>query len=200
MSVALDKIREVCDVVCADKTNYDTYLLGDLNLNLLVKNPYTTLFSEICGQFSLYSLVNIPTRVSNKTAIAIDVIATSCNKIISSGVIKYNLSDHLILYCVKKHLKHKDVKVKTRVRTFKNSDLDLIKISLTSYNWGRFYARSDVDEAWDEQYKKILIIADHFAPFNDVFIRSNRPGLLTNAIVEDSIERDGLLATYKKIH
>lgn len=121
---------------------------------------------------------------------------TSCNKIFSSGVIEYNVS-YLLLYCVKKHTTPKDVKVKSSVRSFKNYDLDLIRISLTSYNWGRFYAKTNVDEAWDEMNKQILVITDHFAPFVDTYIRSHQPGWLTNSILGDSIERDRLLASAK---
>lgn len=41
LSSPLDKIKDVCDKMCTDKNNRDIYLLGDLNLNLLVKNSFT---------------------------------------------------------------------------------------------------------------------------------------------------------------
>lgn len=198
VSAALDKIMDVCESLCAAKSKRDIYLVGDLNLNLLVNNSSTKLFSEICGQYSFYSLINIPTRIVKNATTAIDIIVTNCNMIDSSGVIEYNVSDHLLLYSVKKHVKVKDIKVKSKVRTFRNYDLELIKVSLAPYNWGRFYASFNVDDAWDELYRQILINANFFAPFVESFVRSNQPGWLTNSIIENSIERDRLLALAKK--
>lgn len=198
ISVALERIKTSCDFLCSENNNCDLYLLGDLNLNLLINNNYTKIFSEICGQLSLYNLVNIPTRVTRTCGTSIDIIVTNCHKIVSSGVVEYNTSDHLLLYSVKKHTKVKDRRIKSKVRTYKNYDLDLVKISLDSYNWGRFYARVDVEEAWEELYKQILVVADYFAPYIDTYIRGNQPGWLTSAIIEDSIERDRLMAIAKR--
>lgn len=198
LTTALDLIKDIWNKVCDNKNNRDVYVVGDLNLNLLVNSHFSKTFAEICSQFSLYSLVNIPSRITRSTSTLIDLIVTSCTKIVSSGVIEYNISDHLILYSVKKHIKHKVSRIKTRARNFENYDLDLIKENLVSYNWGRFYAKNDVDDVWDELYCQILATADNFSPYRDTMVRATQPGWLTNELIESSIERDRLLAKAKK--
>ena len=55
------------------------------------------------GLFGLNQLVREPTRVAVNSSSTIDHIATNCaNNIIKSGVHDISLSDHFMVYCIRK--------------------------------------------------------------------------------------------------
>lgn len=140
--IALDKIKELCEGILDTQKHLELYLVGDLNIDLLVNSIHSKSFSEMCAHLSLYSLVNVPTRVTMNTSSIIDICVNNCSSIISLGIVEYNISDHLLLYAIKKHVKSKITKTVTRVRSYKDYDIELLRLSLESYNWGRFYATS----------------------------------------------------------
>ena len=90
------------------KSNKAMYLVGDFNLNVLdyesnikVKNFFNLLF-----QHSLISVINKPTRVTNKSATAIDHIMTNSflNSNILTGIIKNDISYHFPIFVISNSL------------------------------------------------------------------------------------------------
>lgn len=190
---ALQRLSEVCDSVLSMFEHCTMYMTGDLNIDMLKQSSQSIAFAELCGQYSLYNLVNTPTRVcENTTPSLLDVCISNSPHVYSSGVVEYNLSDHLMTYCVSKMLRNdKGIdKHKIKVRSFKNYDLALLRESLVYYNWGKNYATTDVDEAWEILYSQMLANADYYAPFMNHYVRINQPEWFTAAILEASIERD----------
>lgn len=195
VTCALQKLNEVCKSVTNMFKHSTIYITGDLNVNLLKQTPQSILFTELCAHFSLYKLVNTPTRVSeNSEPSLLDIYVSNSTNICASGILEYNISDHLMIYCVAKMLRNDRGidKQKTKVRSFKRYDLDLLEQSLVYYNWGRFYATTDVDDAWHMLYNQILANANYYAPLTDHYERVNQPEWFSATILEASIERDRL--------
>ena len=72
--------------------------------------------------YSLQQLISVPTTITENTAILIDqVLTNSPHKIIQSGVIELNLSDHELIYCMRKTTKFKSNKHnELNIRLMKN--------------------------------------------------------------------------------
>ena len=115
-----------------DREGKEIILLGDTNCDLTKRAPNQPAdnnakhISSLYELFSLKQLIEEPTRVTLTTSSMIDHVATtSARNIIEAGVHKVSMSDHYMIFCVRKFqgaLK-KDHKVIT-TRSMKNFDKD----------------------------------------------------------------------------
>ena len=90
-----------------DDENKEMYILGDLNCNLLQErtlfNVPTSKFNSIYELYQLSQLINEPTRVTLASSSLIDHIVTNTpEKISHSGVIHTGISDHSLIYAIRK--------------------------------------------------------------------------------------------------
>lgn len=81
----------------------ETLLLGDLNLDITnVNGPKVRSLLSMTNLFSLTSHINIPTRVTNRSATVIDLMFSNITHVFESGTIDVNVTDHFPTYLVKK--------------------------------------------------------------------------------------------------
>ena len=88
-----------------DCTNDEFYILGDINCNLLEKNPdcHTKKLLELCELYNVSQTINEPTRVTSHSETLLDLcMTTTPDKISQSGVVRCGISDHDIVYMVRK--------------------------------------------------------------------------------------------------
>ena len=93
-----------------ERKEKEIILLGDTNCDLkTVKQNEQSAegnSKHICRIYELFNfqqLIEEPTRVTLNTAAIIDHIARTCSKnIVNSGVYKMALSDHYLVYCIRK--------------------------------------------------------------------------------------------------
>ena len=96
------------------------YLFGEFNINLLQNGNYIlngkvmpachgpvhalkNKHQEFCQIFSLKQLITCPTRVTCNTFSLIDYIFTNfTEKIFQSGINDYGMSDHQLIFCLRK--------------------------------------------------------------------------------------------------
>jgi len=80
------------------------YLAGDFNINLLKADQHlpSSEFVEQMFEYSLFPLMNIPTRITKTSATLIDNIFTNNldSKIYASGVLTNPISDHCPVFCM----------------------------------------------------------------------------------------------------
>ena len=117
----------------------ERYLLGDLNINLLldekeifISKSYrindqnlsllTKDYLDFCFSFSLEQLISTPIRVTSKTAtLIVHVVTNSSEKVRQCGVIELGISDHNLVYCTRKTPSHKLNKLNDiTIRSMKN--------------------------------------------------------------------------------
>ena len=151
-------------------------LLGDTNCDFLkfsrtsdmscLNNPSKHM-QQIYSTYELKQLINKPTRETSQQSTLIDHIATShINNIVSSGVLEISLSDHYLVYCVRKFrgaLKTKHKVVTTRqMKKFNESaflqDLALIDWSLILQNG------TDLNEQVRNWCEMLSMIIEKYAP------------------------------------
>ena len=109
--------------------DHQIYHLGDFKINLFQSGIYIligkgsttsvhTLINrneKFCQTYSLKKLITRPTRLTYNTSSLIDHILTnSIEKIFQSGIIDSGISDHQVIFCIKKvkgvkFNKHKNV-------------------------------------------------------------------------------------------
>ena len=114
-----------------DLPKKDVIILGDFNFDFLVKsNADTKCITRLISSFGLTKLINGPTRYSATKNSCIDQIVTDSNHIQHAGVADLNISDHQLIYFVKKKNKEHSVKISFEGRSYRNYDDQIFKNNL----------------------------------------------------------------------
>lgn len=155
----------------------------------------------MCATFSLYSLVNRPTRYGGTSTTQIDICLTNCEHITSAGTIGANLSDHLPIFAVKKlHRNDRNIlRENVRIRSYADYTINGLSESLLCQDWEEYYYKIDnVDAAWDYLFNEMLRNADYYAPFRTINRRASTIPWYTVDLLQGAIERDRLFAIARK--
>jgi hypothetical protein len=100
--------------------------LGDLNCNILEPTLSTTRkLQDVLELYQLTQLINCPTRITQSSRSLLDVVIASMpEKIIFSGVVHLGISDHSLIYSIRK--------INTRIKTDLQglSSIDILRISM----------------------------------------------------------------------
>ena len=104
---SFDKLEKVLSYL--DKEGKEIVLLGDTNCNLTTKQADQLIDNDTRHVTSLYELFSFnqliiePTRVTLDTSSIIDYIATTfARNILKYGVHEVSISDHYMVYCIRK--------------------------------------------------------------------------------------------------
>ena len=108
-------------------SNKNLHLAGDFNLNLLdhESNKKVHDFFNIIYRNSMIPTINKPTRVTRKTATAIDHILTNCfvDRTFKTAIFKSDISDHFPICFIIPSMKTK-IKNETSFLYKRNSNTD----------------------------------------------------------------------------
>lgn len=170
----------------------DILLLGDLNIDMLTDSKGRRALLDICENFSLSSQIDVPTRTTLSGASSLDVILSSMSHVAATGIITSSLSDHYPVFIVKKKCMTKRPSTSFQGRSYRNLDYDIFCHNLKYYNWGRFYATTDIDEAWLEFYNVILAEANRMCPVKTFSIKGIKPSWYSDDLIEMIANRDDL--------
>ena len=146
-------------------------LLGDTSCDLTAEQAWQPIDNDtrhltcLYGLFSFNQLVRESTRVTANSFSIIDHVATNCtNNIIKSGVHRISLSEHFIVYCVRKlngtiGKSHKLIKARKMNRFNKLACLS----DVASIGWDQLTTETDDINALDNHWTCIfsLIIEKH---------------------------------------
>jgi endonuclease/exonuclease/phosphatase family metal-dependent hydrolase len=107
--------------------NKEMYILGDLNCNLLQEkslfNIPTKKLDSLYELYQLTQLINEPTRITITTTSLIDHIVTNTpEKISHSGVVHTGISDHSLVYAIRKIRVFQKVEDFVQIRNMKKFD------------------------------------------------------------------------------
>jgi glycerate kinase len=76
----------------------DIVITGDLDYDTLTPKTGKNI-NQLCKQFQLKSVINTPTRVTDKGESCIDLILVSnCSKVFATGNLSVGFSDHNLVY------------------------------------------------------------------------------------------------------
>jgi hypothetical protein len=99
----LESLTEELDTALSSiSLEAEVILLGDFNVNFLATKNYASRALKR-KLLSFEQLIDKPTRITENSSTLIDLLfANNNHRIVSSGVLHVNLSDHSLIYCVVK--------------------------------------------------------------------------------------------------
>ena len=192
-------------------------ILGDTNCDFCHRDTtpsHILQLRELYDLFDMKQIIKEPTRVTLDSSTLIDHIATThCNNITESGVLKISLSDHYLVYCVRKlrgGVKHQHKYITSR--QLKNFNHEAFLTDLSEIDWEALVASAqDIDDAvrkWTQIFSLILEkhaptlrrrVSDRYTPWlnADYFkLAKTRDKLKTRAV---KINSKLLMESYRQI-
>ena len=136
-----------------DKSNKACFIQGDLNFNLVDTNDTSIEnFKERMFDYSFYSLINKPTRITNKTATCLDHIWSNVfDDRIFSGIITEMIADHLATFqSCNIGFQVKDNEKKKEIREFQRINFKKLENALEDTDINQILNCSDVDMAYEQ--------------------------------------------------
>ena len=193
----IEKIQQICDQL-PKRHLCDIVIGGDFNINFAKANKEDTKkLKKFMKKNSLRQIVEVPTRPLYNDAI-IDLILTNTNKAQASGILDWNLSDHLPTFINIKKEKAKFSKIDFQGRSYKNFDEDEFIRLLQEADINNILQNNNVDIIWRSLRTKIEGVLDQIAPIKTFKFRNSKPGWLSNDLIEMMHDRDVALKRARK--
>ena len=153
-----------------DREGKEIIILGDTNCDFSHANnnpSHVVQLHELYDLFGMTQLIKEPTRVTLDSSTLIDHIATTnCNNIAESGVLEISLSDHYLVYCIRKlrggvKRQHKYI----TSRQLKHFNQDAFLSDLSAVDWEAIVANAhDIDDAVRQWTHIFALIVEKHAP------------------------------------
>ena len=176
-------------------------IIGDLNFNMLVDgntepDPH---LSEFCDCFCMANTITEPTRVTNNSASLIDVILTSNpERFALSGTMKLGISDHDLIYTIRKQKIQRPPPKLIEYRSMKNLDRDKYLDELSKIPWDSAYIYDNVDDVCEHWYQLFTDVVDQHMPHKKKFTRGDQLPWITPEICNAISRRNILSRKFKK--
>ena len=179
----------------ADAEFNELIILGDLNCDYSVDLGCDTVSENlkfVNSLFNLEQMINEPTRITQSSRTLLDVVLTNYpDRITSSGVIHLGISDHSLIYCVRKiNSQPKFGHKKIKYRDTKSFDTKKFVDCLKQVQWETFFSNSDPNKSWGMFYKVLVDLLNSHSPMKTKRIRLKAIPWLTNDIKKLMHSRD----------
>lgn len=194
---ALEQIKRIFDIL-DDSHRNDIVLTGDFNVDLLRSTPNQRLMKEFSHDLGLEQIIDNATRCGPNRDTLLDHFYIKMDYISKCGTIDLGISDHKMIYMIKKKNMIKRRKVTYKSRNLRNfSTIDFSR-TLSEHNWGRFYALTCPIMAWEYLSKVIVSTADLMCPYKEFRTSKDKPKWYTEEITEQSINMERLFRIGKR--
>ena len=181
-----------------DNENKEMYVLGDLNCDMLKtdkdSNTPTKKIKSLYELYQLSQLIDEATRITMTTSSLIDHIVTNTpEKISDSGVIHTGISDHSLVFAIRKISVIRKQENTVEIRNMKNFDEEKFVAELLKQHWEYVYFFAEDPNAMWEMWKKLFLeVLDKHAPLQHKKIRSKKVSWITSDIKKLIFARDKL--------
>ncbi|CAB4016740.1 Hypothetical predicted protein [Paramuricea clavata] len=176
-----------------DNEDKELILIGDLNCDVskTILDPHTCKLQFLCSLYQIDQLIKESTRLTPKSATLIDLILKNRPENISrSGVIHLGISDHSLVYAVRKFTLPKGRQKIRQVRNFKNFvENDFIR-DVSQLPWEMVYQVGDPNLCWQVWKSLLLDALNRHAPLRHKRIRNNPVPWINPQIKELMRKRD----------
>ena len=167
-SAAIDLFTEYSSFVeKCDCENKELILLGDMNCDYLKGpiDPHTRKLQFLSSVYQLEQLILEPTRVTDKSSTLIDLAFTNdTNNIAKSGVIHNGMSDHNIIYIVRKLVPPKRQEIMKEIRNLKYFVAEHSIYDLSNVPWENIGNIDNPNLAWKFWKTNFNTMLDRHAP------------------------------------
>ena len=165
--------------------NKELIIVGDFNCDVSKALPdsHTQKLKFLCSLYQLKQFINEPTRVTSTSATLIDLILTNTpENILQSGVIHLGISDHSLVYALRKFSLLKSLPEYKDVRNFKNFNENQFIVDVMLMPWELVYQYNDPNLCWQVWKDLFLQALDRHAPIQRRRLKSNPIPWLTPEI------------------
>ena len=173
----------------------EIYLLGVLNCNFL-SNPleyHTLQLMDVLISFQMNQVLAEPTRVTPISKTLIDVVITNSKERLShTGAYPLSISDHYLIYAIRKIGIPRGRPRFVEARNFKHFDESKFKNDLINATWPCIDNFQDVNRALTAWTKVFLSVVDKHAPCRTRRIRNKPSPWLNPNIKQLMFKRDWL--------
>ena len=172
-------------------------LLGDVNCNLLKESPDATTkkLQSLYEIYQMSQLISEATRVTKQSATLIDHLATNKpEKISSSGVIHTGISDHSLIFAIRKiNITIKEKERTIEIRNMKKFNKELFLTDLANQPWEYLYFfGNNPDVTWEIWKELFLEVLNKHAPIQSKKVKTHKIPWLTCDIKAMIVKRDKL--------
>ena len=168
----------------------EVFICGDFNCNMMSRYALSSKIKDLCSSLSLKQLIEEPTRVTPHSSTLLDLIMTNSVNISKAGVIDPGVSDHSLIYVIRKFKRPKGETKIIRVRSFKNFVDDDFLRDLRNSDWSYFLNFTDLDQSCDIFKSIVKTVADKHAPFVTHKIKGKIEAWVTNDLLQAIKERN----------
>lgn len=170
-------------------------ILGDLNCDVSATpvDHNTSRLLEICNTYQYKQLIEQPTRTTKNTATTIDLFLTNDSTIFSHyGTSDIAISDHNLIYAIRKLPSLKSSPKIILSRQYKNFDCGKFREDLALISWENIGNQNDPNSAWGVWKECFLSVCDYHAPLKRKKVRNKPAPWLTSDLKKLMFERDRL--------
>ena len=150
-----------------DNENKEFLIIGDINCDWSATqhDSSTKRLIFLSTLYNLHQLIAEPTRVTKTSSTLIDLILTNQPEHIScSGVIDLGLSDHSLIYAIRKHLTPRSKQTRKEVHNYKRfNERDFID-DLSNVPWFIISQFIDPNDCWRVWHSLFCEVLDRHAP------------------------------------
>ena len=187
-----------------DNENKEMFILGDLNCDMLKtdtnSNIKTKKIKSLYELYQLTQLIDEPTRVIMTTTSLIDQIITNTPKKISdSGVTPTGISDHSLMFAIRKISIINKQENTLGIRNMKYFGKEKFTEELLKQHWEYVYFfAEDPNAMWEIRKNFFLEVLDKHAPLRHKKKRSNKVPWIKTDIkklmnISDNFKRKAIL-------
>ena len=173
--------------------------MGDMNIDLLDLN--SPLKEELDNTMRRVGLININksfTRYSKGKNSCIDLIFSNSECIDSSGLLDWNVSDHMGIFLTRKRKRVTNNKIIFEGRSYKNYIKEDFQWLIINENWDNFYKLDNVNEPWLFMKNIIIKHLNNMCPVKSFKVNDHRDAWITNELLERIIDKNRLLSKARK--
>ena len=179
-----------------DAENLEFFILGDLNVNLdqSIESSNKNTLNGIFDIYGLDQLIQEPTRVTESSSSLIDLCLTnSLTTVVDSGVIHLSISDHSLIYVVRKaHYVQTDAKI-IEARTMRNFNSENFLNDLNQQPWAEVcHNAADPNKMWLIWKSLLMETIDKHAPIRIKRVGKKNSPWVTGEFRRLLFERDSL--------
>ena len=135
-----------------DAESRELILVGDLNCDVskFSLDPHTRQLIFLCSLYQIDQLIDKPSRVTDTSATIIDLVLTNVKENIhASGVIHLGISDHSLIYAVRKFMLPKTNLSVREIRDYKHFNAELFVEDLSRMPWKVIQQVNNPNTCWN---------------------------------------------------
>ena len=184
-------------------TRRELLLLGDFNMDMYENRdegrfPDTRLV-DFCNRFCLSNRIDNPTRVTKTSKSLIDVLLTShAERYATSGSLHLGLSDHDLIFTVRKNKNSRPKPRLIEFRSMKNFKLPDFLADLKRVPWSSAYTFDNADDVWAHWRALFKDVLDQHVPLKKKWIRGDQLPWISPDLLREISHRNKLFKRHKR--